>query len=136
MKKFRIKEVSYNNGETKYFIQKRYFGIIWIKYSKDYVYLSQDSKSYIAELLKSKPIIEDSINKMKKIKDWLELDEYNHIGYNEDNEIIFIHPIKDKNQLKFIGSNHKKVAEIKRENYIDDNKKTKITKIKEVIYHF
>lgn len=106
MKKFRIKEVNYNNGEVKYFIQKRYFGFIWQNCKMIKVYL-HIYNLYISEVCEELPLSTENFLQAKNIKHWLEISSDNCIGYDDNKEIVYLHWSEKESELflpKYIGS--------------------------------
>lgn len=136
MKKYRIKEVSYNNGETKYFIQKRYFGIIWLNCQMIKTPLYR-LEYYICEFDEERPLSTGNLLQAKNIKHWLEINKDNCIGYNNEEDIIYLHWLEKESEPflpKYIGSAIYAYALESLKDYVEP----KLDKIKSIktIYHY
>lgn len=136
MRKFRIKEVSYNNGETKYFIQGKYFKFFWMNCQMIKVHLYK-SEYYIGEIGEELPLSTENFLQAKNIKHWLEINKDNCIGYNNEDDIIYLHWSEKESEPflpKYIGSAFYAYALESLKDYIEP----KIEKIKRIkkVYHY
>lgn len=137
MRKFRIKEVRYNNGETKYFVQRKYLKFFWMNCQMIKVTNFVSSDKYICEICEELPLSTDNLLRAKNIKHWLEINKNNYIGYNDINEIVYLHWLEKESEPflpKYIGSVFYAFALELLKDYIEP----KIEKIKSIktVYHY
>ena len=136
MRKYRIKEVSYNNGETKYFIQKKYLKFLWMNCQMIKVHLYRFDY-YISEIDEELPLSTENLLQAKNIKHWLEINPHNCIGYNNEDDIVYLHWLEKESKPflpKYIGSAFYAYALESLKEYVEP----KLDKIKSIktIYHY
>lgn len=134
MKKFRIKSIEYNNDTIKYQLQKRFLFFFWRNVTKSVVSNSLDNK-YVAIYGGDKIIEVDDLFEMYDIVSWLELDDNCQIGFNDEEDIIFMFWSKALSKPYmpiYFGKTKKKDAERLRKEYIRDN--IELKKVRKISY--
>ncbi|MCH5167851.1 MAG: hypothetical protein J1F35_08230 [Erysipelotrichales bacterium] len=137
MKRFRIKEIIYNDDKVEYRIQKRYLGFIWLNMHMNKVVWLSESDRFICDIGKEKIISVDSLSKAQRIKEWVEINEYCVIGYNDSKDIVYLYWLENESKPfapTYLGDIHFGFAIEKLQTHLD-NKPEKL-KIKKKNYYY
>lgn len=124
MKKFRIKEITYVDGNVNYYIQRRYLGFIWLNVKMILVDYLSTMDRYISELNTDVNVCTYDLRKAKNIKNWIEMNPNNRIGYNDNGDVIYLYWLKNESEAfnpKYLGSCIYENAIEKQNNYINNS---------------
>lgn len=125
MKKFRIKEIIYQDNEIRYYIQRRYLGFIWLNVKMILVDYLSTMDRYISELNTDVNVCTYDLRKAKNIKNWLEVNPNNRIGYGDNGDVIYLYWLENESRQfnpKYLGSCVYEKAMEKLKNYINNSK--------------
>lgn len=123
MRKFRIKEITYVDGNVNYYIQRRYLGFIWLDVQMIHVEYLRSTDRYISYVFTDVDVCINDIDKAKNIKNWIEMNPNNRIGYNDNGDVIYLYWLKNESEAfnpKYLGSCIYENAIEKQNNYINN----------------